>query len=344
VSFGPGLTILVGPNGAGKTTVLEAIELVLSGSMLRQGTVRDLITRGEDFLRVEVELSEAGNTVLAVAAQSRSGERRLTADGARIDDVSRWQNLLPTRTFLPDDLRLIKGSPRRRREYMDGLAGLCDPAYPGVLRRYEEALGQRNTLLRTMRGGDQDRQFGPWESMLATTGLEISGRREAALASFVSVFQQVHAALTGESGEAVRLVYRTNVAGLGEADYRVRLAQSREADRQRTYTHLGPHRDDLRLSCRDLDIRECASQGEQRAALLALVLAEWEHSCGLESSWRQRPLLLLDDVMSELDEERRRALVSLLDRGGQVVITTTELRYFSADELTGAVVVQLPGE
>lgn len=342
--MGPGLTILVGPNGAGKTTVLEAVALVLRGSMLRPGAVRDLISRGQDFLRVEVELSEAGKTTVAAAAYSRSGERRLSADGAPLDDTSRWQGMSPIRTFVPDDLRLIKGSPRRRREYLDDLAGHCDPGYPDSLRRYEEALAQRNMLLRTTRGCDQDRLFGPWESILAHTGLAVSGQREAALASFVGLFQRTHAALTGQAMEALRLVYRTNVAGLDEAEYRSKLAQSREADRQRTYTHLGPHRDDLRLTCRDLDVRECASQGEQRTALLAMVLAEWEYSRGLSPAMTQRPLLLLDDVMSELDEDRRRALVTLLGGGGQAVITTTELRYFSAEELAEATVVELRPE
>jgi len=344
VGLGPGLTILVGPNGAGKTTVLEAAALVLEGSMLRPGTIRDLIRRSEDFLRVEVELLEAGTTTVAAAAHSRAGERRLTADGAPLDDASRWQGLLPVRTFVPDDLRLIKGSPRRRREYLDSLAGRCDPAYPGILRRYEEALSQRNALLRAMRGGDQDRQFSPWESILAQTGLAVSRGREAALASFVGLFQRTHADLTGEAVDALRLVYRTNVAGLDETEYRSRLAQTRDVDRQRTYTHLGPHRDDLRLTCRDLDVRDCASQGEQRAALLALVLAEWDYSCGLSQCSSQRPLLLLDDVMSELDEDRRRALVALLRRGGQAVITTTELRYFSPEELADATVVELSPE
>ncbi len=339
--MGPGLTILVGPNGAGKTTVLEAAALVLSGSMLRPGVVRDLISRGEDYLRVEVELSAAGTTTVAAVAHSRAGERRLSADGAPLDDTSRWQTMLPIRTFVPDDLRLIKGSPRRRREYLDSLAGQRDPAYQGVLRRYEEALSQRNALLRTVRGSGQDRQFDLWESILAQAGLAVSQRREAALASFVGLLRQTHAALTGEAADALRLVYRTNVAGLEETEYALRLARSRDADRQRTYTHLGPHRDDLRLACGDLDVRECASQGEQRAALLALVLAEWEYSCGLSQSLAQKPLLLLDDVMSELDEDRRRALIALLERGGQTVITTTDLRYFSVEELAEATVVEL---
>jgi DNA replication and repair protein RecF len=337
VELGPGVTVLVGPNGAGKTTVLEATALVLEGSPLRNGTVRDLISRGEEHLRVEVELEEAGTKVTAAAAHSREGERRLTADGAPLEDSSRWREAMPVRTFVPDDLRLIKGSPRRRREYLDTLAARCEPGYREVLRCYEEALAQRNALLRTVRGEPRDDQFSPWEQILAQTGLAVSGSREAALASFIGPFQKTHAELTGESAGALHVVYRTNVAGLDEAGYRERLAEMRGADRQRTYTHLGPHRDDLRLLRGGLDVRDCASQGEQRAALLTLVLAEWEYLCGTA----RQPLLLLDDVMSELDEARRRALLGFVRRGGQVVISTTDLRYFSPEELEESTVVEL---
>ncbi len=340
VQLGSGLTVLVGPNGAGKTTVLEAIALVLQGSPLRPGSLRDLITRDQEHLRVELDLAETGAVVTAAAAYSRGGERRLTADGASLEDSARWREVLPVRTFVPDDLRLVKGSPRRRREYLDTLSGRCEPEYLGSLRCYEEALTQRNILLRSARGGAENSQFGPWEQILAQNGLAVSKARAATLGNFVAFFQQTHADLTGEPPDALRLVYRTNVAGLDEAGYRERLADMREADRQRTYTHLGPHRDDLRLMRAGLDIRDCSSQGEQRAALLTLVLAEWRHQCDTA----RKPLLLLDDVMSELDEARRRALVGLARQGGQVVITTTDLRYFVAEELDDAVVVELTAE
>jgi DNA replication and repair protein RecF len=341
VELGPGLTVLVGPNGAGKTTVLEAAVLVLQGTALRAGSVRDLISKDGDHLRVEIDLEESGAAVTAAAAYSREGERRLTADGAPLEDASRWREVLPVRSFVPDDLRLIKGSPRRRREYLDTLAGHCEPGYPAILRRYEEALAQRNTLLRVARGGlntgSNAAEFRAWEAILAQTGLAVSGSRAAALATFIGSFQHTHAELTGDPADTLRLVYRTNVAAFDEAGYQERLEQMRAADQQRTYTHLGPHRDDLLLVRRGLDIRECASQGEQRTALLTLVLAEWQYQCGAFP----RPLLLLDDVMSELDEKRRRALVAFVRAGGQTVITTTDLRYFSSEELRGAHVLDL---
>ena len=337
VCLGPGLTILAGLNGAGKTTVLEAAALTLRGTMLRSGAVRDLIKRGEDHLRIEVDLDVSGVAMTAAAAYSRAGERRLTADGAPLDDPSRWRDVLPVRSFVPDDLRLIKGSPRRRREYLDELAGRCDPEYAPTLRRYDEALGQRNALLRSRWTSQDGSQFAPWERILARSGLEISAWRATALSQFVDAFQRTHALLTGEAADSVRLVYRTNVADLDEAAYEARLAENRGADQQRTFTHLGPHRDDLRLVRRSLDMRECASQGEQRTAVLALVLAEWAYN----TDCSRRALLLLDDVMSELDEERRRALVDIVGAGGQTIITTTDLRYFLPDELVKATVVEL---
>jgi DNA replication and repair protein RecF len=173
--------------------------------------------------------------------------------------------------------------------------------------------------------------------MLAQTGLLVIRQRAAALAAFVSIFQGTHEQLTGEPAEKLRLVYRTNASDMDEAGYQARLAEMRAADRQRTYTHLGPHRDDLRLLRDGLDMRECASQGEQRTAVLALVLAEWEQVLAGAAA----PLLLLDDVMSELDESRRRRLVAFTRRGGQTVVTTTDLRYFSQDELERATVVDL---
>jgi DNA replication and repair protein RecF len=343
VDLDEGLNILVGPNGAGKTTVLEAAALVLLGAPLRTTNVREVIARDRDHLRVEIDLGEAGvgsgaaAYVTAAAAYGRDGERRFTADGAALDDAGRWKELLPVRTFAPDDLRLIKGSPRRRREYLDSLAGRSHPEYPGTLRRYEEALSQRNHLLRASRGGLRDSEFEPWEALLATTGRLVSDWRAASLSAFVGAFQRTHEELTGERAEDLKLVYRTNVADLDESAYRARLAESRGADQQRTYTHVGPHRDDLRLLRRGLDMRECASQGEQRTALLALVLAEWEELL----LGPARPLLLLDDVMSELDPSRRRRLVAFTRRGGQTLITTTDLRYFAPEELEQARVVDL---
>jgi DNA replication and repair protein RecF len=340
VDVGPGLSILVGPNGAGKTTVLEAVMVALDGEQLRAGSLRDLITHGKDHLRVEAGLEESGTQLTAAAGYSRDGDRRLTAGGLLLADCSRWREAMPVRTFIPDDLRLIKGSPRRRREYLDTLATRKDSGYAATLKQYEEALSQRNALLRTTRGSGDESQFGPWETIMAETGLTVCERRAATLGGFIAAFQEMHRDLTSEAVEVFHLTYRTNAAGLDPDSYRARLAEMRSADRQRTYTHLGPHRDDFRLMRAGLDMRDCASQGEQRAALLSLVLAEWEYL----RTTGPAPLLLLDDVMSELDEQRRRALLRIIRRGGQVLVTATDLKYFSQEELDGATLIELTQE
>jgi DNA replication and repair protein RecF len=360
----PGLTVLEGPNGAGKTSVLEAVHFVLRGSLLRVGAARDLIKRGAGFLRVEAELeggrrqegrdedrdSEEASTppegrrriVRASAAYSKDGERRFTADGAAIADCSRWPAVLAVRSFVPDDLRLIKGSPRRRREYLDNLCGEATPEYTALVRQYDEALSQRNVLLRARGGGGRSSgdALAPWEAILARTGLGVVGRRSETLAWFVPHFQRTHGGLTGEDCDQIRLIYRTNVADMDEAQYRQRLRESRAADEQRTFTHLGPHRDDIRVLRSGLDMHECASQGEQRTALLALVLAEW----GVLRATGVDTLLLLDHVMSELDESRRRALIEMVGGEGQTMITTTDLRYFSPAELAASAVLRLDGK
>jgi DNA replication and repair protein RecF len=337
VIVGPGLNILVGPNGAGKTTVLEAVVLALDGEQLRAGSLRDLITHGKDHLRVELELEESDTQITAAVGYSRDGDRRLTAGGLPLVDCSRWRETIPVRTFVPDDLRLIKGSPRRRREYLDTLAARRESGYAITLKQYDEALAQRNALLRTTRGGGDDVQFGPWEKMMADTGLAVCERRAATLGGFIAAFQDMHRDLTSEPVDAFHLTYRTNAAGLDPETYQTRLAEMRSADRQRTFTHLGPHRDDFRLVRAGLDMRDCASQGEQRTALLSLVLAEWEYLRATGPT----PLLLLDDVMSELDEDRRRALLRIIRRGGQVMVTATDLRYFCQEELDEATVIEL---
>ena len=279
--------------------------------------------------------------ITAAAAYSRDGERRLTADGAVLDDAARWKESLPVRTFAPDDLRLIKGSPRRRREYLDSLAGRSHPEYPETLRRYEEALSQRNFLLRTSRGDLRDPEFEPWEALLAATGLLVSRWRAAALSG---VRGRVPADPRGVDGRAGG----RSAAGLPDERRRPGRGglqgQARREPGSRPAADLHSPRPPPRRSAAvfadGLDMRECASQGEQRTALLALVLAEW----GQLLAGPARPLLLLDDVMSELDPSRRGRLVALARRGGQTVITTTDLRYFSPEELELARVIDLgPG-
>ena len=249
-----------------------------------------------------------GARAFAAVGYDRSGERRVSAGGAPLPDFSRWEEVLPVRAFLPDHLQLVKGSPRGRRQYVDVLVTHADPHYRPGLVAYEEALRQRNFLLRS---GVVNAEHAPWEAVLALEGLALARRRATFLLGLSGRFARMHGDLTGMPERSVSLVYRTNVADLDEDEYRGLLAEQRSADRLRSSTHLGPHRDDLRFALADRDVREYGSQGEQRTVLLALLLAEAEW---LTTERGRAPLLLLDDVMSELDHDRRRALLGLLVR------------------------------
>ncbi len=335
VEPGPAMTVLVGANGAGKTTVLEAAHVVLAGSSPRTKVLRELIRQGEELFRVEASLRPGSNGRVTVAfGYAATGDRRVSCDGLALADCARIEAMLPVRMFLPDDLQLIKGGPRLRRQYLDRLAGSGDPLFRQVLVEYEEALRQRNHLLhRGIVGADHS----PWEAILADRGPAVGRGREHTLARFAPVFSRVHAALAGAEAGSASVVYRTNTPGLEPADYRERLACEREGDRQGGFTRSGPHRDDLRILLERRDLRDYGSQGEQRTAVLALLLAEGKW---LEEEGRRPPLLLLDDVMSELDQDRRRAFLTLL-APRQALITTTDLHYFTGEELADMTIVSL---
>jgi DNA replication and repair protein RecF len=339
IGFGTELSVIVGGNGAGKTSVLEAVYFGLRGYSPRATGIKDLIRAGQEYLRVELDLVGAEEdepfAATAVAAADAAGNRRILADGTPLPDFSRWVDHVPVRAFFPDDLRIVKGSPGRRRRFLDEIAGARQPGYASSLRNYQQALEQRNALLRQ---GVVGGEHGPWESILAREGLRLVVLRERTLATLAPLFGAMYSRLSGDLLGVSSLAYRTNAAGLDEEGYRARLGGMREADRRRSFTHVGPHRDDVVFGLRGIDVRESGSQGEQRLCLLSLLFAE-RYWAGQDHD--RLPLLLLDDVMSELDANRRRALVSMLTAGGQAVVTATDLHHFTSEELEKMDVIRL---
>lgn len=329
VGLGPRATLVLGPNGAGKTSILEAVHILLTGSAPR-GRMRDVIRRGSDYLRITGSLQESAEADSAGRADRdlafgyhRSGERRASEDGRSFSGPREMrERLLPARMFTPDDLRLVKAEPSWRRGFLDEAAVGYLPAHGERLREYREGLTQRNALLRR---GSLGNEHEPWEEILACRGPEIVTARKTLLSGLSPQISSLHARLAGPEVETLHLAYRTNCADLAANQFRERMRREREADRRRGFTYLGPHRDDVRFRLGALDVRDVGSQGEQRTAVLALILAEREWS-------RQQtgivPLLLLDDVMSELDTKRRRAVMDILLEDGQSVLTAAETGYF----------------
>jgi DNA replication and repair protein RecF len=322
VELGPGLTIVHGANGAGKTNLLEALFFALTGRSCRTRREREMIRFGAELARAEADLvparGESLEAMRMLASVSRAEGRSRRVDGwaATAEDDRRRPAVS---VFMPDRLALVKGPPASRRAHLDRLVTALWPGRAGHRAAYERVLGQRNALLsRLRRGGDAD-ALAPWDRELAVTAVPLVAARAAAASELERPFTRA-AELLGLDGDS-QLAYRPRTDAATEAEIERELAARRDADLARGFTSWGPHRDEIELSHGGRSLRHFGSQGQQRLALLALLFAERE---ALRSARRTLPLMLLDDVMSELDPDRRSRLVALLDDDGQALITATE--------------------
>ncbi|HEX8123526.1 MAG TPA: DNA replication and repair protein RecF [Solirubrobacteraceae bacterium] len=331
VQLGPGLTVVYGPNGAGKTNLLEALYFGLTGRSCRTGNEREVVAFGATAARVEVDTRDRdGAHELAVGFQPGEA-KRFRVDGAPVERLADTAARPLVSVFLPDRLELVKGPPALRRSHLDQVVAALWPARVATRRAYSQALAQRNALLSRVRRGLAPRDaLRPWDTELARHGIALRADRSAAVASLVEPFATAAAEL-GLSGVA-RLEERPKARASSVEELAEELAGAVDADLERGFTGRGPHRDDVALVRSDpaadpptaRELRAYGSQGEQRLALLALLLAERE---AMAEARGGPPLLLLDDVMSELDAARRQKLVDRVTARGQAVVTTTDLAH-----------------
>jgi DNA replication and repair protein RecF len=320
--LGDGLTVISGPNGAGKTNLLEGLYFGCTGRSCRTNNERELVRFGTAAARVEVTAEgEDGPHELAVGF-TPGQPKRMRVDGAPVERMLDVASRPLVSVFLPDRLELVKGAPALRRAHMDQFVTALWPARAATRRAYAQALAQRNALIARIRAGRGSRgSLSSWDAQLAAHGIELMGDRERAMSAIAEPFHRVGEALGLDGDPAVS--YRPRSRAHDASELAAELAERVDRDVERGFTSHGPHRDDLTLIRDRHELRAYGSQGQQRLALLALLLAERE---AIASRRQFPPLMLLDDVMSELDGARRKALVDLLRaRDGQSVITTTEL-------------------
>lgn len=321
VDLGASVTVVTGDNGAGKTNLLEALYVGCVGRSCRTRIDAQSIRFEQAVARVEVHGQEAGEPHSTAVAIDRKEGKTYFADGARVESLEPFEWRPPTAVFMPDRLELIKGAPGVRRGHLDQFIAALWPARRANRRAYAEALAQRNALIaRGMVGAQLD----TWDRELARHARALIADRSEGVAAIEQRFAAAGEELGLEPGPTLR--YRT-VADIDPSDeeaYVAALQQRRDADAQRGFTTFGPHRDELVIKQEKHEVRTYGSQGQQRIALLALLLAECEAIAELTD---RRPLILLDDVMSELDATRRRLLVERVAGIGQVLITTTEIEH-----------------
>jgi len=316
----PGVTSIVGPNSSGKTNLLEALHFALTGRSFRTADRRELIPFGNDLARAQVTVADPdGVQHELMAAVSRSEGRRHLLDGEPAAPTAIAHHRPAIAVFAPDRLALVKGPPAERRAALDSFVAVRWPARSALRQTYGQALAQRNALISRIAGGTARADaLASWDATFAAAAAALIATRRQAVDELSPPFTSF-ARLLGIDGDA-SLGYAPRADG-DAAAIAAGLAERTAADLKLGRSSWGPHLDELRIICDGRPLRRYGSQGQQRLALLALLFAE---RAALLASDGKPPLLLLDDVMSELDEERRELLAAQLDDGGQALITATE--------------------
>jgi DNA replication and repair protein RecF len=330
------ITVLISQNGTGKTSVLEAVYALATASSFRTSAASDMIRNGETVAEVHGVVFQGERRVqvdLTLTRGVRNTTKRMLVNGQRPRSRAEVSEALPLTVFTPEGVDVIRGGPEHRRNYLTTLLTDVEPLTGDVIERFARVLSQRNALLRALEGTrpspSQQSELELWTSDFCAVSAELVGHRRILSERLAPLAANFYQELS-ESDSYVGITYEESWNG----ELRDALAKSFDDDRFRGYTTVGPHRDDLGVSLEGRDARRQASQGEQRSLALALRLAGHELV-------RQRrgmdPLLLLDDVFSELDPVRSLRLLGLLPAGQTLVTTASPL----PGALTPAAVIDL---
>ncbi len=357
-----GVVVVTGGNAQGKTTLLEALYVLATTRSPHASSDSELVSweASDDIapharLRADIVRSEATDAleIVYVGEHGPNGKARFSKR-ARLNGASRKAmdviGHLAVALFDPRDLKVVDGSPAERRRYLDVLLCQVDREYCRSLSRYNRIVSSRNQLLRRLRehGGDSD-ELAYWDQLLAKEGGIVVARRHSAVAAIAKLARSFHSGLASGAGnlaveyesEVVQQMERTG-DGVDHRPFEEALArlvsERRRAELARGMGLVGPQRDDLKFQVDRVDMRYYGSRGQQRSVMLALKLSEAEY---MHSLTGERPVLLLDDVLSELDVDRRHRLLDALRHSQQVLITTTDIGFLPSGFLRDALLLEV---
>ncbi len=312
--FDGGVNIIVGANGSGKTNLLEAVLVLCKGTSYRASD-QDLIQHNKPWARIDGTSQGLERTVKFVG-EGEKLKKQFTIGGTTLARLPLSRSV-PVVVFEPNNLQLLTESPDLRRNFLDDIIEQITPDYGGIRRQYKRALAQRNRLLKQEFLPDQ---IFVWNLRLSELGGQIAEKRSNYTITHKEELAKLYDKLAGKKTKSdMSYLTKINIDSYGSSMLK-ELEKRTDVDRDRGYTTIGPHRDDIKLTIGGYVLSEAASRGETRTMLLALKLLEVQ---SVEKARNYKPVLLLDDVFSELDGSRRTALTKFLERY-QTFITTTD--------------------
>lgn len=323
VSFSDRVNIFIGDNAQGKTNLLESIYMNSMARSFKNSRDKDLIRFGQDFCRIKSHAVTSDDELDTEIVIAKDGKKALKINGIKARKTSELLDRIYIIIFSPDDLKIVKEDPEKRRKFIDRELCLIKPGYYSDLNNYKRALEQRNMLLK-----ERDIDFtmlGVWDESLAKYGVRIIKKREEFIRKIDVISRDIHSIISGGK-EELKLEYETNIKlsdDMNEAheQFLDALAGSLDDDIRNRNTSKGPHRDDIKIFANEIELRKFGSQGQQRTAALSLKLSEIRI---IEEETGEKPILLLDDVLSELDNSRQTYLMNSLGEN-QMFITTTDI-------------------
>ena len=317
LEIGEKSTLISGANGSGKTSLLEAIYFALQGTSFRSSDKEILRNDGSSWFRIDLKDSKDSLRTIIFNDAIQKSKKQFLVDGNKKARLS--ANLrIPVVLFEPDDLQLLSGSPARRRNFLDFFLSQIFPSFQLALTRYNKALKQRNTLLK--RDNISKDELFPWNLMLAEYGAEIISKRQDFLELLNSKIEEVYFEISGVKDE-IKIDYLGEKVSKNEI--LAILSNNIERDKILGYTNFGPHKHDIQFIFNKKPAQNVASRGENRSLVLALKFIETDILADLTS---KRPIVLLDDVFSELDDDRQKLLTKHFSKYQTIITSTNEIK------------------